>query len=447
MTKTTRGKILLVDDEEHILQTITIALEQMTFEVHALSNPSHALEVINSETFDLALLDLKMSPVDGLTLLEEIKKVRPLTTVIIITAHGTIDSAVEAIRRGAYDYLQKPFALKDLQHTVEKALEYNQLQHEVTHLRRQLASFTSAGIVESRNPKMQSLFNLAKEIADSNLTALIEGESGTGKEIIAQILHNNSQRKDKPFIRINCGAIPEHLLESELFGHVKGAFTGAIKDRPGKFETADGGTILFDEIAELPLQLQVKLLRFLQSFEFERVGENTVRKVDVRVITSTNRSLHEAIKVGSFREDLFYRLNVIRFQIPPLRDRIEDLPDFVLFFLHRYSERHDVPMPTVSGEVMHIFRQYKWPGNIRELEHSIERAVFLAKGNQILPPHLPDEIIEAVSGSAPQYVSLEELEKNYIGKVLREIVDYDKAASILQIDSSTLWRKRKKYNL
>lgn len=446
MNSTPKRTALLVDDEEHILQTVSIALEQMGLEVYPLKDPNDALRLFQKQSFDIALIDLKMSPIDGLTLLSEIKKIEPLTTVIIITAHGTIDSAVEAIRKGAYDYLQKPFALKDLQHKVEKALEYSQLQQEVTSLRKQLASFTSTEIVESQNPKMQSILQLAKEIAESNITVLIEGESGTGKEVIAQLLHNYSSRKDKPFIRINCGAIPEHLLESELFGHVKGAFTGAIKDRPGKFESANGGSILFDEIAELPLQLQVKLLRFLQSFEFERVGENTVRKVDVRVITSTNRSLQDAMKEGTFREDLFYRLNVIRLQLPPLRERIEDLQDFVFFFLKRYSERHNVQCPTVSPETMKIFRRYRWPGNIRELEHAIERAVFLAKGNQILPAYLPDEIIEATSHE-PQYITLEEMEKNYIAKLLHEVVDYDKVADILQIDSSTLWRKRKKYNL
>ncbi len=446
MNNTSKRTALLVDDEEHILQTVSIALEQMGLEVYPLKDPNDALRLFQKRPFDIALIDLKMSPIDGLTLLSEIKKIEPLTTVIIITAHGTIDSAVEAIRKGAYDYLQKPFALKDLQYKVEKALEYTQLQQEVTSLRKQLASFTSTEIVESQNPKMQSILRLAKEIAESNITVLIEGESGTGKEVIAQLLHNYSSRKDKPFIRINCGAIPEHLLESELFGHVKGAFTGAIKDRPGKFESADGGSILFDEIAELPLQLQVKLLRFLQNFEFERVGENTVRKVDVRVITSTNRSLQDAMKEGTFREDLFYRLNVIRLQLPPLRERIEDLQDFVFFFLKRYSERHNVQCPTVTPETMKIFRRYRWPGNIRELEHAIERAVFLAKGNQILPAHLPEEIIEATSHE-PQYITLEEMEKNYIAKLLREVVDYDKVADILQIDSSTLWRKRKKYNL
>ncbi len=441
-----RGRILLVDDEEHILQTVSLALRKMGFEVHPFANPLEAAERARSTTFEMALIDLKMAPIDGLALLAEVKAHQPLITAIIITAHGTIDSAVAAVRGGAYDYLPKPFSLTELQHLIEKAWEHNQLQHEVSHLRRQLATYEPAALTESKNARMQNILRLTRDIADSNLAVLIEGESGTGKEVIARLLHGNSPRREKSFVTINCGAIPEHLIESELFGHAKGAFTGAIRDRAGKVESADGGTILFDEIAELPLQLQVKLLRFMQSFEFERIGENRVRTVDVRVITSTNRSLQEAIREGSFREDLFYRLNVIRLQLPPLRERMEDFQDFLHFFLMRYSERHSLPYPTIPPETMLVLRQYRWPGNIRELEHVIERAVFLAKGGPVQTHHLPDELVSAVTPSA-RYASLEEMEKDYIARLLREVADYEKIAGILGIDTSTLWRKRKKYGL
>jgi DNA-binding NtrC family response regulator len=383
---------------------------------------------------------LKMAPIDGMEVLAEIKKYSPDTTVIIVTAHGSIDSAIEAVKRGAYHYLQKPFDLKELQLFAQRAWEYHQLAQEVRNLRSQL-NLADTGDLITKSREMLEQIALASRVADSTISVLIEGESGTGKELFAQFLHEKSTRAQMPFVKVNCAAIPEQLLESELFGHVRGAFTGAVKDRQGRFELANGGSIFLDEVADLTLGIQGKLLRVLQNKEFERLGESTAQKVDVRVIAATNRSLEEAMKEGTFREDLFYRLNAVRLKLIPLRDRPEDLPLLIQHFLHKYAPD---AKPELAPEAMKAFRAYRWNGNVRELEHVIERSVLLAQRGIIELEHLPVEVRMALEQPGDAR-SLEEIEKLHIKRVLQQTKDYDEAAKILGIDPATLWRKRKKY--
>lgn len=435
-------KILVVDDEPNILKTMGICFESIGFPARLISRPQEALEAIREDQFDLAFVDLKMSPIDGLEVLTEIKRTSPLTTVIIVTAHGTIDGAIDAIRKGAYHYVLKPFDFKELQLLAQRAWEHHQLTLEVDDLRRQVGKLGLATGFVTRNPDMRSQLDVAIKIAESTLPVLIEGESGTGKELVAQLIHQRSTRAEKPFVKVNCAALPEELLESELFGHVKGAFTGAIKDRQGRFELAHGGTIFLDEIAEMPSTTQVKLLRVLQNKEYERVGESVTRKADVRVIAATNRNLDEALREGTFREDLFYRLNGIRIRLLPLRERPEDIPLLIQHFLTKFSPGSQF---TIAPEAMKVLRSYRWSGNVRELENVIQRAILLSNNNRIEVEHLPEEIRMSQEQYPP--LSLEEVEKLHIKRILQIAKDFDEAAQILGIDPTTLWRKRKKYNL
>jgi NtrC-family two-component system response regulator AlgB len=363
--------------------------------------------------------------------------------VIIITAHGSIDSAIEAVKRGAYHYLQKPFDFNELQLFAQKAWEYHRLTREVKELRNQLNLERGTGDLVTRNREMLAQIDLAARVADSTMSVLIEGESGTGKELFAHFIHEKSARAPMAFVKVNCAAIPEQLLESELFGHVRGAFTGAVKDRQGRFELANGGTIFLDEIADLSPGIQGKLLRVLQSKEFERLGESVSQKVDVRVLAATNRNLEEAMKEGAFREDLFYRLNAVRLKLVPLRERPEDLPMLIQHFLQKYSK---TPSADLAPDAMKALRAYRWSGNVRELEHVIERSVLLAQNGMIELSHLPEEVRVALEQRGDTR-SLEEMEKLHIKRVLQHAKDYDDAARILGIDPATLWRKRKKFGL
>ena len=439
---TDRGSVLVIDDEPNILKTLTMGLRSIGFTVDGYGNPLDALEHLSDKHFDLAFVDLKMKPIDGMQVLKEIRQRSSNTSVVIITAHGSIESAVEAIKNGALDFLQKPFDLAELQLFTEKVLNHHQLKQEVSSLRQQISATLLPPII-TRNPLMKQQIELAQQVAESMLTVLIEGESGTGKELIAKFIHQQSHRREKPFIIINCSALPETLLESELFGHVKGAFTGAIKDRAGRFEAADGGTVFLDEIGELPQTVQVKLLRFLQDREFERVGENLPRKVDVRIIAATNRRLSDALKEGIFREDLYYRLNAVRISPPPLRDRPEDVLLLLYHFLKKFSQKSKIE---ISDEALKLLTAYRWPGNVREVENVIERATLLAKNGRIDLPHLPPELLQ-VDETRRGLMSLEQVERQYISRVLGVAIDLDEAARILEIDPATLWRKRKKYGI
>ncbi len=436
-----KGSVLLVDDEPNILKTVTIGLEAAGYIVTAFLNPLQAVEAMREHVFDLAFFDLKMQPVDGLELLREARRLSPETTAVIMTAHGSVDSAVEAMKLGAYDYLQKPFEFTELQHFVERVYEYHRLRREVRQLREDLDRFEGMGEILTRSERMKGVLSLAMQVASSAISVLIEGESGTGKELLAHLIHQKSPRQEGPFVAVNCTALAENLLESELFGHVRGAFTGAVKDRQGRFEVADGGTVFLDEIGEIPPAVQVKLLRFLQSKEFERVGETTTRKVDVRVLAATNRNLEVAVAQGSFREDLFYRLNAVRLKIPPLRERVEDIPLLIQHFLKKFGGGSEI-----APEAIRALQGYAWKGNVRELENVIERAVILARSGTIELQHLPDEV-QAAADPSRHLLSLEQIEQQHIIRVLRIARDLDEAAHILGIDPATLWRKRKKYNL
>ncbi|MBI3585600.1 MAG: sigma-54-dependent Fis family transcriptional regulator [Ignavibacteriales bacterium] len=438
-----KPNVLVVDDEPNVLKTIGICFEAIGFRTHLFSKPLEALEAVRKESFDLAFVDLKMGPIDGMEVMAEIKKFSPEVTVIIITAHGSIDSAIEATKKGAYHYLQKPFDFKELQLFAQKAWEYHQLAREVRDLRKQLASSRGSGEIITRNREMLAQLDLAAKIAESTISVLIEGESGTGKELFAQFIHQRSPRAQKQFVKVNCAALPEQLLESELFGHVRGSFTGAVKDRQGRFEFADGGTIFLDEIAELSSGIQAKLLRVLQSREFERVGESESRKVDVRIIAATNRNLEEALKEGTLREDLFYRLNAVRLKLSPLRERPEDIMLLVQHFIAKFVK--GAP-PDVSPEAMKALRTYRWSGNVRELENVIARAVILAPEGVIELEHLPEELHAALEQTSNSH-SLEEVERLHIKRILQHAKDYDEAAKILGVDRKTLLNKRKKYNL
>ena len=434
-------RILLVDDEQNIVRTVTIALEASGYTVSAFLNPLQAVESMRQERFDIGLFDLKMQPIDGIMLLREARQLAPEMTVVLMTAHGSIGSAVEAIKLGAYDYLQKPFEFAELQRFMEKVYDHHRLTVEVRVLKEELARRSDTGLLVTRSERMKSIIDLAMQVAPSNITVLIEGESGTGKELLAHLIHDNSPRRDKPFVTVNCTALAQTLLESELFGHVKGAFTGAVKDRQGRFDAADGGTIFLDEIGEIPPPTQVKLLRFLQHKEFERVGETTTSKVDVRVLAATNRDLQEAVGAATFREDLYYRLNAVKVKLPPLRDRGEDITLLAQHFLQKFGFTGEITPPVYAA-----LRAYPWKGNVRELENVIERAVILARGEHIQLYHLPEEF-QFLLNQTKHPLSLEEVEQQHIIKVLRTAKDLEEAAAMLGIDPATLWRKRKKYNL
>jgi len=436
-----KATVILVDDEQNILKTVKICLDAAGFEVVSFTNPLDALDAIRQKSFDLAFYDLKMQPMDGMQLLEETRKLSPGTTIVMMTAHGSIDSAVEAIKKGAFDYIQKPFEFTELNHFADRVYTHHMLQSEVKKLREELHGRRGAGEIITRSPAVKSVLDMAIQVAPGAITVLIEGESGTGKELLAHMIHENSPRADHPFVQVNCAALPETLLEGELFGHVKGAFTGAMKDRQGRFDAADGGTVFLDEVGEMHAKTQVKLLRFLQSREFERVGESVTRKVDVRVIAATNRDLEDAVRSGNFREDLFYRLNPVRLKLPPLRERVEDVPLLVQHFLKKGGSEGEV-----STEVMSALTAYPWKGNVRELENVIERAMLLSRGEAIHMQHLPEEF-QFIGKESSVALSMDEVERQHIIKVLRIARDLDEAASILRIDPATLWRKRKKYNL
>lgn len=440
---THRARLLVVDDEPNILKTLTIGLEAIGFDVDGFGNPIDALERLHDERYAIAFIDLMMQPIDGMQLLLEIRKKSPHTTPVMITAHGTIESAVRAMKNGAFDYLQKPFDLNELQMFTEKVFEHHLLQEEVRSLRERLKESTGSSPVISRNPVMREQLDLAREIAGSTLTVLIEGESGTGKELVAQFIHAHSERRDNPFVKVNCAALAENLLESELFGHVKGAFTGAVRDHEGRFALADSGTVFLDEVGEIAQSTQVKLLRFIQHREFERVGDNVTRKVDVRIIAATNRRLSDALREGSFREDLYYRLNAVRITLPPLRERREDVLLLIHHFLKKFVRDRDIE---ISPEALKLLTSYRWLGNVRELEHVMERAVLLAKQHVIEPAHLPQEL-QPSADTAAGLLSLEEVERQHIARVLQISKDLEEASRVLNIDPATLWRKRKKYGL
>lgn len=384
------NSMLLLDDEINLCRSLSRALQRDDLQVDAFTSPAEAVEALSRNTYALALVDLLMPGMGGLDFLREVRRLSPDTLVVIMTAYATIQTAVEAMRSGAFDYLQKPFTNEEARQHVDRAVQHFQLMQENRNLRDQLANRYGMSNIVGVSKPMQEVFRVIERVANSSATVLITGESGTGKELIARALHTQSGRSTGPFVAINCGAIPSELLESELFGYEKGAFTGAHSSKKGLVEQADGGTLFLDEISELLPRLQVKLLRVLQERELQRVGGERAIKVDVRVIAATNADLSERIRSGDFRSDLFYRLNVVSVRIPPLRERVDDILPLAHHFLHKYA--HDGRITGFDAVTAQILRRYPWPGNVRELENVIERATLLAKDQEITAADLPREL-------------------------------------------------------
>lgn len=368
-------KILVVDDEPSLREVLSIMLKRAGYAVSVVNDGGEAVDLVQKEIFDLVITDLRMPKIDGMEVLKAVKSASPETVVLIITAFATADSAVEAMKQGAYDYLTKPFQVDEVQLIIRNALEKRRLTTENMLLKREMASQSSFAQLVGQSEAMQKVFDVVRKVADSKSNVLICGESGTGKELVARAIHYNSARSSLPFVAVNCSAVPETLLESELFGHMKGSFTGAISNKAGLFEIANGGTIFLDEIGDTTPTIQVKLLRVIQEREFRRVGGNQDIKVDVRIVAATNKDLEKAVADGSFREDLYYRLDVIPIRLPPLRMRTGDIPLLVTHFLERFSKESGKSKPVISSEAMHVLLEHEWRGNVRELENLIERVV------------------------------------------------------------------------
>ena len=385
-------RVLVIDDDQSLREFLAITLSRDGFEVETAASGPEGLKVLAETPIDLALVDLKMPGMDGLETLRRIKEANETVSVVIVTAFSTTETAIQALKEGAYDYLIKPFKVDELKLVVRKALEERRLRWENLRLRREIELRYTLGNMVGKSPKMQEVFATISRVAESKATILLTGESGTGKTLLAKTVHFNSSRKDAPFVPVNCAAIPQDLLESELFGHVKGAFTGAIANKPGLFETANGGTLLLDEISEMPPHLQAKLLRVLEDREIRPVGGTKPTRVDVRIVATTNRDLAQGMARGTFREDLFYRLNVISVHLPPLRDRREEIPLLVNYFLQKFADASGRPIKLVSPEAMTCLEGFSWPGNIRELENVIERAVTLEPGPIVRVDGLPEAV-------------------------------------------------------
>lgn len=412
-------KILIVDDNENILEVVRMRLESVGYEVSTAANARNALDLVKDAPFDLVITDLKMTERNGIQLMEDIQLVNPEIPVIILTAHGSIENAVEAMKKGAYSYLTKPFNDNDLALHVKKALEKQSLTREIKRLRQDLLEKYHLENIVGKSPVMQLVFEQIIKVAPSPSTVLILGESGTGKEMIAKAIHYNSPRANKPFLAVNCSALPESLLENELFGHIKGAYTGATDDRDGLFMAANGGTLFLDEIADAPLTTQVKLLRALQEREILPVGGHAPRKVDVRLIVATNKDLKKAIEEGTFREDLYYRIHVIPVSLPPLRDRKEDIPLLADHFLQKYAIQMNREIHGFKPEALQRIMLYEWPGNVRELEHRIEHAVVMAAENYISPEDLFPSRREEPGGFKTIKAAREEFEEEYVRNLLQ----------------------------
>ncbi|MDR3586786.1 MAG: sigma-54 dependent transcriptional regulator [Desulfosporosinus sp.] len=443
-------RILVIDDEERMCWALESALSQEGYQVTTATRGLQGIDLAKETDPSMVILDLKMPDIDGIEVLKELKKFNPNIPVIMITAHGTIDTAIEAMKIGATDYITKPFKLEEIKVQIKQALHLSDLEDQVNFLRQELGE--RYGKIVGQSEAMKEVTLLIQQVAKTGTTVLITGESGTGKEVAALEIHKASNRADKPFVAVNCAALPEQLLESELFGHEKGAFTGATSKKKGRFELADKGTILLDESGEMPLSMQVKLLRVLQERCFERVGGTETIHVDVRVIATTNIDLIKAISNGSFREDLYYRLNVMHISMPPLRLRKEDIPLLVNHFLDKFDPSHN---KKISSEAMKTLTRYNWPGNIRELQNVIERALIVCQSAEIQPTHFPKELLNSIEETTTSALnlsesgfSLQELEKHLIIKALENNNNNQtKAAKYLGITRPTLLYRLQKYGV
>jgi NtrC-family two-component system response regulator AlgB len=444
-------QILVVDDEKNIRTHLASYVRGLGHQVEVADSASAALTIVDRHPLDVVFSDVRMAGMDGLALLREIRRRRPEAVVVLMTAYATVAGAVEAMRAGAYDYLVKPFALDEVGLLLARVLEVQGLRRENRDLRR---AVEEPALLESASPAMQRVLTTARQVAASNVTILLTGESGTGKNVLASAIHAWSGRHEGPFVTIACTTLSDHLLESELFGHVKGAFTGAWKDKPGRLAAAAGGTVFLDEVGELPHELQAKLLRFLEEHRFERVGDDTTVEIDTRVLAATNRDLEAEVRAGRFREDLFFRLNVVALDLPPLRERLPDLQALTQHLLGVLTARYRRGPITVAPDAQAALAAYAWPGNVRELVHALERAVVLSRDDVIRLEDLPDRLLAppqpgaATTPAAPDAsLSLEDLERRHIQQVLAESATLEEAAARLGINPTTLWRKRKRWGI
>jgi DNA-binding NtrC family response regulator len=440
-------KVLVVDDDVEMCRLLSDVLKEQAFSVNTTDNSLEASKILKKEEFDIVITDLKMKGLKGLDLLEETKQVSPLTPVIIITAFGTIESAIQAIKMGAYDYITKPFQMDELVLTVKKALENRLLKKEVVRLKKEVESRYDFHHLIGKSPSMQKIYDLIERISDTSSNVLITGESGTGKELVAKAIHYQGVRKEGPFIAVNCAAIPETLLESELFGYKKGAFTDAKTDKRGLIFEAKEGTLFLDEITEMPSTLQAKLLRVIEEREVRPLGDTNSYPIDVRIISTSNRDIKSLIRQGQFREDLYYRLKVIDIELPPLRERKEDISLLIQHFIDKFGKELKKNISGVSENALRVLLNYPWPGNVRELENVIQRAMTLSQHEMIDLEDLPASMIQerkekAVDKALSERYTLEQLEKEYIKRVLIEVGgNKSKAAEILGLDRKTLYRK------
>lgn len=449
-----RARILVVDDEESHRIMLRAVLQEEGYQVAEVADGPDAIRAVEQEPFDLILLDIRMTTMDGIETLTEIRKVSPFVPVLMMTAYASVKTAVEALKAGAFEYLTKPLDIEELKILIEKALEHYHLREENLALRERLGDRFDFSKIIGKSEKMKELFDLLAQVAPTDATVLILGESGTGKELVTNAIHHNSPRATQPFIKVACAALPETLLESELFGHEKGAFTGAIARKEGRFQLAHRGAIFLDEVGEMSAATQAKILRVLQEKEFEPLGSARTVKVDVRVIAATNKDLDKEIREGRFREDLFYRLNVVPVSLPPLRERKEDILALASHFLSIYREKNKKELREISGKALDLLVRYDWPGNIRELENCIERAVVIARGEIIAPADLPPQI-QALSSEKedsevrfPSGISLQEVEKALILRTLEDTGgNRSRAAEILGINRRTLQMKLKEYGM
>jgi DNA-binding NtrC family response regulator len=443
-------RVLIVEDEDLMRELLTKILAGENYRIFDASSGEEALKLLHDQTFDLVLTDLRLKAMDGLQLLSEVRTLDPEILVIVMTAYASVETAVEAMRKGAYDYITKPFINEEIRVMLRRALDQRHLSRENRHLKRELRERYRFESIVGNSEAMEKVYRLIEKVSAISSNVLIFGETGTGKELVARAIHYNSERSDRPFIAVNCGALTESLLESELFGHVKGAFTGAIANKEGFFRKADKGTLFLDEISEVSHALQVKLLRAVQEREVFPVGSREPVKFDVRLIAATNKKLEDEVKKGTFREDLFYRVNVITVPLPLLAERKEDIPLLVNHFLQKYAQRLGRPSVKMSREAMQVLVNYDWPGNVRELENMIERAVALCEEDLIETTDLPEKLtqVKIAFRDLDEYeMTLDALEEQHIKKVLQKVGgDKAKASQILGINLSTLYRKLARYD-
>ena len=455
-----KNKILIVDDEKLMRVSLEDKLTKEGYAVNSLSNAVEGVKLLQSTNFDAVITDLRLPKMDGIEFLREIKKASPDTVVVIMTAYGSIENAVTAMKEGAYDYVTKPFSLEELTIKLQKALKHKDTIAENIMLKQRVLSQYGYDNMIGKSEGMKRVFEIISTVSNRDTTILIQGESGTGKELTAGAIHYNSNRRDGPFIKVSCAALNKEILESELFGHEKGSFTGAIKTRRGRFELADGGTIFLDDVDDIPLEMQVKLLRVLQEREFERVGGEETIPVNVRVICATKKDLKKLVQEGSFRQDLYYRLHVVTVQLPPLRERKEDIPLLVTYFIKKYATHQRVSVNSISQETLNLLLSYNWPGNIRELENVIEHAVAFCTSDTIIPRNLPGNLLERETPSGIFPIELSAIDSIDLQETLSEaerkllLWAYQKTngnqvrmSEILRIPRTTLQNKLVKYNI